>query len=317
MTVIATPLQDHGWVSDGGLETDLLFHRGVDLPHFAAFPLVDDDAGRRLLADYFAEYAAIAAAADAGLLLETPTWRANPDWAARVGYDAAALDAVNRRAVDLLREVGARSGHDRVLVSGTMGPRGDGYLAAGSDPDVAADYHAAQARSFAAAGVDLVHAMTLSEPAEAQGVVRAARTAGVPFVAVSFTVEVDGRLPDGTSLREAIEHVDATDAPDWYGVNCAHPTHLLSALETEGPEDGEWRARIAAMRPNAATLSHVELDEMTELDTGDLGLLTGSARSVRERLPAVQVVGGCCGTDSRHVAALWDVAAPAAADAAS
>jgi len=295
------------WVTDGGLETDLLFHRGADLPQFAAFPLVDDDAGRALLLDYLAEYAAVAAAAEAGLVLETPTWRANPDWAALLGYDAAALDEVNRRAVDLVRGA-AGSGADvrRTLVSGVVGPRGDGYVAAGADPDEAADYHSAQIVSFAAAGVDVVHAMTLSEPAEAVGVVRAARAAGLP-VAISFTVETDGRLPDGTTLRAAIERVDGVAAPDWYGVNCAHPTHLLPALD-----GGGWQKRIATLRPNASTLTHEELDAMEELDTGDLPYLVASARAVQERLPSVAVLGGCCGTDSRHVAALWDVPAPRA-----
>ena len=295
------------WVTDGGLETDLLFHQGADLPQFAAFPLVDDDAGRALLLDYLAEYAAVAAAAEAGLVLETPTWRANPDWAALLGYDAAALDEVNRRAVDLVRGA-AGSGADvrRTLVSGVVGPRGDGYVAAGADPDEAADYHSAQVGSFAAAGVDVVHAMTLSEPAEAVGVVRAARAAGLP-VAISFTVETDGRLPDGTTLRAAIERVDGVAAPDWYGVNCAHPTHLLPALD-----GGGWQERIATLRPNASTLTHEELDAMEELDTGDLPYLVASARAVQERLPSVAVLGGCCGTDSRHVAALWDVPAPRA-----
>jgi homocysteine S-methyltransferase len=292
------------WVTDGGLETDLLFHRGVDLPHFAAFPLVDDEAGRALLDAYLDEYAAVAAAADAGLVVETPTWRANPDWAGRVGYDAAALDTVNRRAVELARTAADRAEVARTLVSGVVGPRGDGYLAAGADPDEAADYHAAQVRSFAEAGVDMVHAMTLSETAEAVGVVRAARAAGLP-VAVSFTVETNGRLPDGTRLATAVERVDAVAAPDWFGVNCAHPTHVLPALD-----GGAWQDRVVTLRPNASELSHAQLDVMEDLDTGDLPLLVASARSLQERLPSVAVVGGCCGTDSRHVAALWGVAPP-------
>jgi S-methylmethionine-dependent homocysteine/selenocysteine methylase len=292
----------HGsWVTDGGLETDLIFNHGVDLPEFAAFPLVDDEAGGALLESYYAEYAAIAAKAGAGLLLETPTWRANPDWAAKVGYDAPALDRANQAAVNLVRRVADRAETEKVLVSGNIGPRGDGYIAGGADPDEAAEYHAAQIASFRAAGVDLVHVMTMNEPAEAIGVSRAARAEGLP-VAVSFTVETDGRLPDGTSLRDAVAQVDAEAAPDWYGVNCAHPTHLRPALD-----GGEWQDRLALLRPNASTMSHEELDEMEELDAGDLPLLVGSASDVREQLPSVRVVGGCCGTDSRHVAALWGV----------
>ena len=264
-------LSTGSWVTDGGLETDLIFNHGVDLPEFASFPLVDDDDGRKLLESYYAEYAAIAAAARAGLLLEAPTWRANPDWARLVGYDAPALDRANQAAIELLGEIGARSGVDAVLLSGCIGPRGDGYLAAGADADEAAEYHSAQVASFREAGADLVHAMTMTEPAEAIGVVRAARAHGVPVV-VSFTVETDGRLPDGTTLRDAVAQLDAVAAPDWYGVNCAHPTHLLPALD-----GGDWQQRLTFLRPNASTLTHEELDAMEELDAGDISLLVSSA----------------------------------------
>ncbi|RZI81015.1 MAG: homocysteine S-methyltransferase, partial [Microbacterium sp.] len=186
-------LADSAWVTDGGLETDLIFNHGIDLPEFASFPLVADDAGRAALTAYYREYAAIAAAADAGVVLETPTWRANPDWGRVLGYDAAALDRLNQESVALVRSVLESSAPGRYLTSGAVGPRGDGYLAGGDDPDEAAEYHAAQARSFAAAGADLVHAMTMTGAAEGIGVVRAARAAGLP-VAVSFTVETDGLL---------------------------------------------------------------------------------------------------------------------------
>ena len=296
-------LGERHWVTDAGLETDLLFTHGIDLPHFAAYPLVDDPRGRPLLERYYADFAAIAATAGAGVVLETPTWRANPDWAAQLGHDTAALRSANARAVELVRAVGHRSEAEAALVSGVVGPRGDGYLAAGASADEAADYHAVQVAALAGAGVDLVHAMTISEAAEAIGVVRAARAAGVP-VAVSFTVETDGRLPDGSTLEQTIAEVDAAGGPDWFGVNCAHPLHVLAGL---GQEAGSWVDRVAWFRPNASTLSHAELDEMTELDPGDLGLLTAATADLRRVLTAVQVVGGCCGTDSRHVAALWGV----------
>lgn len=298
------------WVSDGGLETDLLFNHGIDLPHFAAFPLVEDDVGRALLRDYYTDYVRIAAAASAGLVLETPTWRANPDWAARLGYDAARLDAANRRTVELVRGLGAEAEVAAVLVSGVVGPRGDGYVSAGADADEAADYHAAQVGSLAAAGVDVVHAMTITEPAEAIGITRAARAAGVP-VAVSFTVETDGRLPDGSPLEAAVAAVDAVGGPNWYGVNCAHPLHVQAAFgaaaatSDSGATGASWTARIRGFRPNASTLSHAELDEMTVLDAGDLDELTTATAALRRSLADVQVLGGCCGTDARHVAALW------------
>jgi S-methylmethionine-dependent homocysteine/selenocysteine methylase len=299
-------LGDMSWVTDGGLETDLLFNKGIELPEFAAFPLVTDAAGVEVLSAYYADYAAVAAEAGAGLVLETPTWRANPDWAAGLGYDGARLGAANHLAVELVRSIAADVDVPATLISGVVGPRGDGYLAAGVDADQAAEYHCPQVRAFAAAGVDVVHAMTISEPAEAIGVVRAARAVGVP-VAVSFTVETDGRLPDGTTLRDAVLAVDAAEAPDWYGVNCAHPLHVSPALAPRGTDqqDASWAARIASFRPNASTLSHAELDGMSELDTGDLALLTRSTDELRGHLPGLRIVGGCCGTDVRHVTALW------------
>src|SRR5690349_12038385 len=195
------PEAARGWVTDGGLETDLIFHRGLDLPDFASFPLLDDPQGREVLEDYYRGYAVVAARVGAGLLLETPTWRANGDWGARLGYDAAALARVNRDAVAHLRALAddVPDEVDGVLVVGSIGPRGDGYQAGDLDADRYADYHRAQLAAFAEAGADLATAYTLTTVAEATGIVRAARDVGLP-VAISFTVETDGRLPDGTDL---------------------------------------------------------------------------------------------------------------------
>lgn len=291
------------YVSDGGLETDLIFNRGVDLPDFASFPLVEDDRGRGLLRDYYDGYAAVARKAGAGLTLESPTWRANPDWGARLGYDVAALDRVNRAAIGFLH--GLREAYadlTDVRIIGVVGPRGDGYVAGGrADPDEAADYHQRQVEAFGAAGVDVVAAYTITSAEEGIGIARAARRAGVPAL-IGFTVETDGRLPDGSPLREAVSRVDAEEPPDGFVVNCAHPTHIAPALE-----NGEWLSRIVQVNPNASTLSHAELDAAEELDAGDLGLLTSTYDALRGQLPSLAVVGGCCGTDARHVAALWGV----------
>lgn len=290
------------YVTDGGLETDLLFNHGFELPEFAAFPLLETDDGAAALNSYYDGFAEIALSAGAGLVLETPTWRANPDWASQVGYDSEAMDRANRAAVQLVQRVKARNAVGSTLIAGVVGPRGDGYVSDGrSDRDEAAEYHSQQIQSFADEGVDFVHAMTITGAAEAIGVVKACRAAGVP-VAISFTVETDGRLPDRSTLREAIELVDSEAAPDWFGVNCAHPTHIIEAFD-----GGEWQSRIAEIRPNASTLTHEELDAMEVLDTGDVRLLRSSLDALRPHLPKLAIVGGCCGTDSSHVAALWGV----------
>src|SRR4051812_24312776 len=293
------------WVTDGGLETDLIFHHGADLPEFAAYPLVRTEDGRALLRRYYDAYARIAEQAGRGLRLETPTWRANPDWGAALGDDAAALADVNRSAVGLMRTL-AEEWEGRVAgttVVGMVGPRGDGYDSVSTaSPDEAADYHAAQIAVFAQEGADEVSALTLTGTGEALGVVRAAEAAGIRAV-VSFTVETDGRLPDGTPLGEAIETVDATAPPSSFLVNCAHPQHLVPAFPSTGP----WGERIRGLRCNASMQSHPELDEAKTLDEGTLDVLVPSRRTVEERLPALEIVGGCCGTDARHVAALWGV----------
>jgi S-methylmethionine-dependent homocysteine/selenocysteine methylase len=299
-------LDGRRWVTDGGLETDLIFHHGVDLPEFAAFPLAESEQGRELLTQYYDGYADVARRAGAGLLLEAATWRANPDWGARLGYDAAALDRVNRAAVALVHE--RRDAHadlhdSGVLVSGVVGPRGDGYVPGDRlSAEQYADYHRPQLASFKAAGADFATVLTMVGADEATGVVAAARDVGIP-VGVAFTVETDGRLADGTALRTAIEQTDAAGGPDWFLVNCAHPTHVAPGLE----DDGDWRHRIAGFRPNASRMSHAELDEAEELDEGDVAELRASFDVIADRLPSLRLVGGCCGTDARHVAALWGV----------
>jgi homocysteine S-methyltransferase len=290
-------------VTDGGLETDLIYHRHVELPDFAAFPLVDDDSGRSALLGYYDGYIEIAHRAAAGLQLDTPTWRASRDWGERLGYSAADLRRVNRDAVTMLARLRDSAGLDPFLISGCLGPRGDGYVA-GEDigPQDAAAYHTPQIEAFAEAGADLVTALTLTGTGEAIGIVRAARSVGLP-VAVSFTVEVDGRLPDGTPLAAAVTTVDADAAPDYFMVNCAHPSHIAPALA----EEGGWRSRIVGLRANASARSHEELDAATELDEGDPVDLARAQDALRPRLPNLTLVGGCCGTDARHVAAMWGV----------
>jgi len=291
------------FVTDGGLETDLIFHHDVDLPYFAAFPLLDNARGRALLAHYYDGYAAIAASARAGLMLETPTWRASIDWGERLGYSRTDMARVNRMSVAILgflRDQYADS-ISQILISGMVGPRGDGYRpAARTDPDGAAAYHRPQAEAFAEAGADLLSAYTLTDVGEAIGITRVAREVGLP-VAISFTVETDGRLPSGPTLARAIETVDREAPPDYYLVNCAHPRHIEAGLA----EPGAWRDRVMGLRVNASTRSHAELDDATELDEGDPRALAQDHKRLMPLLPRLSIIGGCCGTDARHVAALW------------
>ena len=292
------------FLTDGGLETTLIFHEGLDLPCFASFDLLKDEEGRATLRRYFLPYLEIARRCDAGMILEAPTWRANPEWAAKLGYDAASLADANRRAIELMVEL--RTAHEQpsmpVVISGNIGPRGDGYRADGRmSAQEAFDYHRPQIGIFAQSEADLVSAFTINYVEEAIGIIRAARDADMPVV-ISYTVETDGRLPSGQALGSAILQSDAeTDGyVAYYMINCAHPTHFADVLEA----DEAWRHRIRGLRANASTMSHAELDECSELDAGDPADLGDRYRELRRLLPELNVLGGCCGTDHRHVDAI-------------
>jgi len=292
------------FLTDGGLETVLIFQDGLDLPAFAAFDLLKDEQGVETLRRYYDPYLALAREHGAGFVLEAPTWRANPRWAAEIGYSEAELERLNRKAIALMEEIRAANepAPAPVVISGCIGPHDDGY-----DPEVtlsaaaAQDYHSTQVGTFGDTAADLVTAITMTYPDEAIGIVRAAGEAGLPAV-ISFTVETDGRLPNGQSLGEAIEQVDGetAGAPAYYMINCAHPTHFDDALEV----DAAWVERVRGLRANASTRSHAELDEATELDDGDPADLGARYAGLRDRLPRLSVLGGCCGTDHRHVAAI-------------
>jgi homocysteine S-methyltransferase len=292
------------FITDGGLETTLIFHEGLDLPDFASFVVLTDPDARAVVGRDYGRYAEVARRHDVGLVAETATWRASADWASRLGRTAGELAAANRDAVALLEEV--RAEHEApgtpIVISGCVGPRGDGY-----DPgevmttDEAEAYHAEQIATFASTSVDLVSAITMTNVPEAVGITRAAVAAGLPVV-ISFTVETDGRLPTGQSLQEAVEAVDAATggAPAYFMINCAHPTHFAHVLDP----DAAWTSRIQGIRANASTMSHAELDEATELDRGDPVGLGDHYRTLREAHDQISVLGGCCGTDQEHVAAV-------------
>jgi homocysteine S-methyltransferase len=292
---------DRRFLTDGGLETTLIFHEGWDLPMFQAFTLLDSERGRATLRAYFDRYVATALEQELGFVLESPTWRANPEWGMKVGYDRAALARINRAAIDLMREMRDAYETERtpIVISGNIGPRGDGYDPGKlMSPDEAQSYHAWQIEVLCDAGVDLVSAFTMNNINEALGVARAAQVVNVPCV-ISFTVETDGRLPTGDRLGDAITAVDsATDGcPVYYMINCAHPTHFELVLE----EGAAWRARLRGLRANSSRRSHAELDNATELDEGSPVELGRQYAALLHRFPHFSVLGGCCGTDHLHI----------------
>ena len=292
---------DRIYLTDGGLETTLIFHDDIDLPCFAAFDLLKNEDGREILTRYYRRYADIALGSKCGFIFESPTWRASRDWGSQLGYDEKRIATFNHEAIQLM--CGIRKEYENqdspMAVSGNIGPRGDGYIV--EERMTVAEsraYHQHQVDALAAAGADLITAITMTNVDEAIGIVLAAQRSGCPLV-IGFTTETDGRLPSGATLEEAIRTVDEASAqgPAYYMVNCAHFDHFSASLA----DDAAWTQRVRGIRANASRLSHTELDEAEELDDGDPLEFGELCRQLHVRLPNLCVFGGCCGTDHRHV----------------
>ena len=306
------PLHRGGnFLTCGGMETTLIFHRGIELPHFASFVLLDSLEGRRVLQSYYEPYLAIAREHDVGFVLDSPTWRANSDWGVKLGYNGDALRDINVAAIEFLEDIRRRweTSSMPCVINGAIGPRGDGYQASRMTASDAEEYHSPQISAFAETRADMVSAYTIVNIAEAIGIAQAAKACELPC-AISFTVETDGRLAGGSSLRDAIETTDrATQSyPEYYLINCAHPTHFDRMLVVDG---GSWVGRIYGIRANASTRSHAELDEAENLDSGDPDDLAMRYRLLQQTMPMLHIFGGCCGTDDRHVEAIGMACLPA------
>jgi S-methylmethionine-dependent homocysteine/selenocysteine methylase len=301
-----TPDGSRLYLGDGGLETTMIFEHGLDLPHFASFTLLGNPEGEEALRDYYRGYLEIAKRHGTGFTLDTPTWRASADWGEKLGYSAEALAEANRRAVRFVEEIrhGEGSPQTPILVCGTLGPRGDAYAPEELMSAAEAErYHSTQIETFAEAGVDMVAVYTLAYVEEGIGIARAAAAADVPAT-ISFTLETDGRLPSGEGLGEAVERVDAETGGSvaYFMINCAHPSHFAAVVEA----GGGWLERIGGIRANASRRSHQELDEATELDSGDPAELAEEYLRLRSAMPGLRVLGGCCGTDTRHIAGICE-----------
>jgi len=295
---------DKLFLTDGGMETELIFHHGVDLPLFSSITLFRTDDAPILERDYFIKYINIARAAGYGFVLESSNWRASPGWLKQLDIPKAEYEPINKRAIAFLADL-----RDEFEVPGTpmvisacVGPRGDGYVVDNKmSAEEAEIYHSWQANVFADTNADMITALTLNYVEEAIGISNAARAAGMPVV-IGFTVETDGRLPSGQGLGAAIEEIDSVtgNLPAYYMINCAHPDHFTSTLDA----GGSWVERMKGLRANAARLSHAELDEAKELDDGNPAEMGAQYAELRNRFPQLNVLGGCCGTDHRHVAAI-------------
>lgn len=294
-------LEPREFITDGGLETVFVFQEKIDLPLFAAVSLINSDAGIEALKRYYRPYIDLALSHETGMILDTPTWRASMGWGMQLGYSEDKVRHLNKLSVQLLEDVRHQNASESspMVINGVIGPQSDGYRPTEIlSADEAEQYHRHQVESFAESAADMVTAVTMTYVDEAIGITNAARQAKIP-VAVSFTVETDGRLPDGTSLQDAIRQVDEEtgSAPVYYMINCAHPSHFVDVLHG----DTDWKDRIFGVRANASAKSHAELDEATELDDGNPAEFGQNYADLKARLRNLRIVGGCCGTDHRHI----------------
>ena len=288
------------FITDGGTETDLIYSRGFELPCFASYHLLNEPEGYAAIKDYYRKHAEVANRYGVGFILDSLTYRASSDWSEELGYNKEELAAMNHKAIDLLRDVGNEyeSESTRMVLSGCLGPREDAYMPNGRmSPNEAEQYHIEQITTLVEAGVDMITALTLNEVDEAIGITRAAMSVNIPVV-ISFSLETDGALLNGGLLKDAIKEIDAAtdNGPAYYMINCAHPTHFDFIFDDE-----DWAKRIRGIRANASCKSHTELNNSETLEDGDPIELGGQYAELANRFKQLNVFGGCCGTDHRHV----------------
>ena len=282
-----------------GMETDLIFSKGIDLPGFASYPLLETEDGRNTILGYLRDVIEVGRANDMGVILESPTWVANRDRAVGIGYTPERLVNLNKLAVQLMVDARDRWGDLPTVLSANIGPRDDAYAPSEQmTADQAEVYHLEQVATLAETEADVISGYTVAYPTEAIGMVLAARRFDLPVI-ISFTVETDGKLPTGSILKDAITEVDAaTDGyASYFMINCAHPDHFNGVLTDE-----PWMQRLKGVVANASRCSHAELDEADELDDGNPVELGQQIGELTKKFPQINVVGGCCGTDMRHLA---------------
>ncbi|CAF0971053.1 unnamed protein product [Adineta ricciae] len=294
-------LSDRFFIISGGLETYLVYQKKMNLPYSATFPVLKSEAGCEVIKDYLSQFAMIAKKYGAGLIFQAVTWRASPDYLKKLGYEIEDLPSIVQQAVDLLVDI--RNEYETettpIVINASMGPRGDGYNPTTiMSPDEAQTYHSTQINAFSQSKADFITAFTLNYPEEAIGIVRAAKAVNMP-IAISFTVSSDGRLPTGQSLKDAIEMVDSVTvkAPIYYMINCAHPNTFEKLLD---PKEA-WVQRIHGFKSNASKKTHEQLDESKELDDGNPQEFGQCNLALLKKLKHVNILGGCCGTDIRHI----------------
>ncbi|MBJ6802687.1 homocysteine S-methyltransferase family protein [Geomonas propionica] len=306
MNTIDTFLSRYPFIlGEGAVIERLRRMKGLELDPFVVnSAFIYHDEKRRALEGICREYLDIGCQAGLPLLMSTPTWRASRERIAAAGLDGTDLNGDNAAFLEGLRQ--SYQGYaDKILICGLMSCKGDAYHPAEALPEhQAAEYHAWQAEKLAATTVDFLLAATLPALSEATGLALALARTGKPYM-VSFVVRPTGTLLDGTPLKEAIAAIDAVANPKPLGfmINCTHVTFARSALLHETNSSAEVRRRIIGLLANTAALSPEDLDNSSSLVEQEPEAFGASVAAMGMEL-GLKILGGCCGTDGRHLSAL-------------
>lgn len=294
-------LENKFYLTAGGTETEILYKWGYELPEFAMFTLLDDEEANECVRNMYRRYFEVAAKNNTGLVIEGHDYRASPDWAGKLGISLENLAEIQHRIINFLTDLKTEFDGkvSDVVITGGIGPRGDAYGTGGNISEAEAeDYHSVQLSTLKDTDADMAVALTFNNIPEAVGIVRAATKIGIP-IGISLTLNTESRLSSGPSLREAIEAIDENtdEGAAWYGTNCSHPLEFEPAIS----EEGAWRQRLRLIRPNAAKMEKISLCKLGHLEDGDPIELGAQMGDVASRFPSVDIIGGCCGTDERHL----------------
>lgn len=295
-------------ITDGGIETRIMFETNLSMdPELQVAALVPDPDGAAALRSIYESY--IKAAGEFGLpiVIGTPTFRASLNFARRAGHGGEeSVRELNVGAVRLLRQLREDSDHRPIFIAGVIGPSGDAYTpgdALGA-PEAAA-YHRLQTEVLAEEGVEFLFAPTFPAVDEALGVAMAMGRSGLPYV-VSFVLDTAGRVLDGTPLTAAIERIDneALPPPLYYSISCVYPDVAARALEDAARDSKTLVGRIAELKANGSPLGTDELVRLDHIEATPPEPFAELLWSLHESHPVLRVIGGCCGTDDRHIRAL-------------
>jgi S-methylmethionine-dependent homocysteine/selenocysteine methylase len=303
----ATARNDRLILTDGGIETRIMFETGITLPPYVQVTgLVKDPAGGPVLCRIYESYIAAARSFGLPVVIGTPTFRASMNFVLQAGLDGTgAVRRLNADAAAMHREIRAQSDHRPIYIAGVIGPSGDAYRPEESlSAEEAREYHSLQAGTLAQSGVDFLYAPTFPAVEEALGAAMAMGATGLPHV-VSFVLERNGRVLDGTPLHAAIERIDAaaSPAPLFYSISCVHPSIAATALRDEAVFSNLVARRLNEFKANSSPLSPEELVQLDHPEGDDPDLFAAEMWKIHEDF-GLRVLGGCCGTDDRHIRAL-------------